>query len=121
MTPIYRSDGEWVAVYEQGHIFNVDGEWIGFLVGREVFDPAGLYLGFLSDDRRLLRKREEVDNKPRHVPPPRPVSPHLPASVPLSPLMAGLPYQIIDMFEEYPERLMYISETRPDIGEGPHE
>ena len=40
MEPIYRSDGEWVAVYEKGHLFTVDGEWLGFVVGRRVFSTA---------------------------------------------------------------------------------
>lgn len=115
MEPIYRSDGEWVAVYAEGNIFNVDGEWLGFVAGREVFDPAGQYLGFLSDDRRLLRKRSLSRRPPRLQAPERPKRPKLPASMPLAPMMRQLPHQIIDMFEEYPERLMYVSETRPDM------
>lgn len=115
MVPIYRSDGEWVAVYTQGNIFNIDGEWLGFVVGREVYDPAGLYLGFLSDDKRLLRKRS-LSLRPPHIDPPsRPPRPDIPANVPLAPLMRELPHQIIDMFEEHPERLIYVSETRPDM------
>jgi hypothetical protein len=115
MEPIYRSDGEWVAVYSEGNIFNVDGEWLGFVAGREVFDSAGQYLGFLSDDRRLLRKRSLSRRPPRLQPPERPPRPKLPASMPLAPMMRQLPHQIIDMFEEYPERLIYVSETRPDM------
>jgi hypothetical protein len=114
MEPIYRSDGEWVGVYHRGNLFNADGEWIGFVRGREVYDPAGLYLGFLSDDRRLLRKRTPPQ-KARLQPPPRPERPRLPASMPLAPMLRALPHQYVDMFEEYPERLMYISETRPDM------
>lgn len=115
MIPIYQSNGAWVAVYHKGHIFNVDGEWLGFLVGREVFDPAGMYLGFMSDDQRLLRKRSISNEPPHHAPPPRPERPRIPATMPLAPLMRELPHQIIDMFEEYPERLIYVSETRPDM------
>jgi hypothetical protein len=115
MVPIYRSDGEWVAVYREGQLFNIDGEWIGFVVKREVFDPAGQYLGFLSDDKRLLRKRS-LSNQPPHAEvPERPERPRIPASMPLAPLMRELPHQIIDMFEEYPERLLFVSETRPDM------
>lgn len=114
MQPIYRSDGEWVAVYDSGYLFNADGEWIGFVHGREVFDTSGLYLGFLSDDRRLLRKRN-IDKRPRVTPPPRPERPNLPANMPLAPMLRALPHQYVDMFEEHPERLMYISETRPDM------
>jgi hypothetical protein len=115
MVPIYRSDGEWVAVYEKGHLFNVDGEWLGFVVGREVFDTTGVYLAFLSDDQRLLRKRTRPVTHPRHTPPARPERPNIPANMPLAPMLRSLPYTIIDMFEAYPERLLHVSETRPDI------
>lgn len=115
MVPIYRSDGEWVAVYEKGHLFNADGEWIGFVVGREVYDTGGVYLGFLSDDKRLLRKRTRPVNKPRRMPPPHPKRPRMPSSVPLAPLLKTLPHQIIDMFEAYPEKLRFVSETKPDM------
>ncbi len=114
MIPIYRSDGEWVAVYDKGHLFSVEREWLGFVIGREVFDPSGEYLGFLSDDHRLLRKRT-MQELSYHPPPPRPSRPILPANIPLAPLLRALPYQIIDMFEEYPERFIFISETRPDM------
>ena len=114
MIPIYRSDGEWVAVYDKGHLFSVEQEWVGFVVGREVFDPSGEYLGFLSDDCRLLRKRT-MQELAYHSPPPRPPRPILPANAPLAPLLRILPYHIIDMFEEYPERFLFVSETRPDM------
>ncbi len=115
MVPIYQSNGAWVGVYYQGHLWNVDGEWLGFVKGREVFDTAGQYLGFLSDDQRLLRKRSIGDTVPHIDPPKRPERPLIPASMPLAPLFRELPFHIIDMFEEYPERLIYVSETRPDI------
>ncbi len=115
MVAIYRSDGEWVGVYEEGHLFNVDGEWIGFVVGREVYDPSGMYLGFLSDDRRLLRKRSRPHTRPRLTPPPQPERPALPARMPLAPMFPALPYSVVDLFEEYPERLSTIPETRPDM------
>ena len=115
MEPIYRSDGQWVAVYEKGHLHNVDGEWLGFVIGREVFDPGGLYVGFLSDDRRLLRKRALSDDPPRVPAPPEPGRLKTPGNVPLAPLLRELPFQIIDVFAELPERIAFISETRPDM------
>ncbi|MFQ5433795.1 MAG: 4-fold beta flower protein, partial [Anaerolineae bacterium] len=75
MQPIYRSDGEWVAVFLKGNLFNVDGEWIGFVKGRDVYNSGGHYLGYLSNDRRLLRKRSESTDKSRMTPPPRPERP----------------------------------------------
>lgn len=115
MQPIYRSDGEWVAIYEQGHLFNVDGEWLGFVVGRDLFDPMGRYVGFLSNDRRLLRQRTVGAEQPRRKPPKRPLRPQIPASVPLAPMLPSLPYSLIDLFEAYPEQFIYISDTRPDM------
>ena len=115
MVPIYRTDGEWVAIFHEGHLFNVDGEWLGFVIGREVYDPIGVYLGFLSNDRRLLRKRSMSENRARKKPPPRPERPRFPANMPLAPMLPALPYSIIDLFEEYPDKLTYISDTRPDM------
>jgi hypothetical protein len=104
-----------VAVYHEGHVFNVDGEWIGFVRGREVFDPSGLYLGFLSDDRRLLRSRSRPRKRQHQTAPERPERPNIPSSMPLAPLLRSLPYHLIDMFEEYPDQLSFVSETRPDM------
>lgn len=113
--PIYRSDGEWVAVYIEGHLFNVDGEWLGFVKGRNVFDTTGNYLGYFSDDRRLLRKRSLNDIPAREKVPPRPPRPQIPATMPLSTMMKSLPMGLIDMFEAYPEKLLYIADNRPDM------
>jgi len=115
VVPIYQTNGDWVAVYNKGHLFSVEGEWLGFVKGREVFDPAGMYLGFLSDDQRLLRKRAVPNDLPHQPPPPRPPRPQIPVSMPLAPLMRELPFTIIDMFEMYPEKLLMISELRPDM------
>jgi len=115
MEPIYRTDGEWVAVYTQGHIFGVGGEWLGFVVGREVFDTGGDYLGFLSDDRRLLRRRRSDKHPERREAPPRPSRPELPANMPLAPMMRELPFGIVDVFEEEGDNILFVSETRPDM------
>jgi len=103
-----------MAVYHKRSLFNADGEWIGFVRGKDVYDPNGVYLGFFSDDRRLLRRRTPPE-RPRQIPPPRPIKPDFPPHMPLAPMLRSLPYHLIDMFEEYPERLIYISETRPDM------
>jgi len=114
MKPIYKSNGEWVGVYDGGNLFNADGEWVGFAKGRDIYDTSGMYMGFLSDDRRLLRKRMPPE-KPRLKVPARPERPRLPASMPLAPMLRALPHHYIDLFEEFPEKLMYISDTRPDM------
>jgi hypothetical protein len=115
MAPIYRSDGEWVAVFSQGYIFNTEGEWIGFAIGREVFGTDGIYLGFLSDDKRLLRKRSLDVDPPRRSAPPMPERINIPAHMPLAPMFRNIPYQFIDVFEAFPERLLYVSETKQDM------
>lgn len=114
MVPIYRSDGEWVAVYHRGHVFNIDGEWLGFVVGREVYDTQGRYLGYFSEDKRLLRRRRPPE-KIRIDPPPRPSPPRVPASVPLAPVFSELTFSTLDVFQEDPDRFRYVSETRPDM------
>ncbi len=113
--PIYRSDGEWVGIFHQGHLFNADGEWLGFVVGREVYNPRGEYLAFLSDDQRMLRKRSLISEPRKMKVPARPQRPPIPSGAPLPPSFRALPYSLIDMFEEFPERFSYISETRPDM------
>lgn len=114
MVPLYQTDGEWVAVYERGHIFDVDGEWIGVVVGREVYGPTGHYLGFLSDDKRLLRKKSGVKRKVIERPA-RPERPRIPVTVPLAPMMRELPHHLVDLFEEYGKRLPFITNLMPDM------
>ena len=115
MEPIYRTDGEWVAVHHEGHIFSTAGGWLGFVDGREVFDTGGDYLGYLSDDHRLLRRRRTDEHPPRREPPPRPPRPIIPATMPLAPLLRELPFSIVDVFEEEGEKIFFVSETRPDM------
>ncbi len=90
-------------------------QWLGFVVGRQVYDTGGDYLGFLSDDRRLLRKRRSDKQPERRTPPPRPERPTLPANMPLAPLMRELPFGIVDVFEEEGDKILFVSETRPDM------
>jgi len=115
MQPIYRSDGEVVAIVHQGHLHNIDGEWIGFLRGAEVFGFNGEYIGYLSEDRRLLRSRRPP--KRELIPPPTlPTRLRgIPERFPLATLFKQLPYSTIDVFEEYPEQFRYVSDLRPDI------
>lgn len=115
MIPIYRTDGEWMAAYNEGHLFTREGEWLGFLVGREVFNPAGQYVGFLSDDQRLLRQRTVRRPPANRTPPPVPPRPVLPSVAPLAPLLRALPYQIVDVFEDQPDRFKYVADSKPDM------
>ena len=66
--PIYRSDGEWVAIQHKNHLFNIDREWIGFIVDGHVYEPySGRYLGKVSQDRRLIRQRTLFPSGARFV------------------------------------------------------
>jgi hypothetical protein len=104
--PIYTTPGDWSALLMYPYIFNTIGEWIGYMnPRREVFDVDGVYVGWLSPEPRILRKRiVEGTLKREDVPePPDRIRP--PATVPLPPMMAELPFEIIDVLEEEPERL----------------
>ncbi len=70
-------------------------------------------MGFLSDDGRVLRERIRRQRPLRPVPPAPPkIRP--PATVPLPPMFAELPWKLVDVFEEEPDIFRYISELRPD-------
>jgi len=104
--PIYSTPGDWVALMVFPHIYNTGGEWIGWVtVKRDVYDVDGFYVGWLSKDPRVLRKRVLEKEKTRRTPPPAPGKVRPPATVPLPPMMAELPFSIIDVMDEEPERL----------------
>ena len=117
---VYASNGEWAALFSEGHLYNLAGDWIGWVEpgGDQVYSVRGEYVGWLSDDFRILRKRSVDALASRRTPPPRPARIPVPASVPLAPLLRELTYDTIDVFEDMPERLHTvdtIEETRPDM------
>ncbi len=115
---IYRTDGEWVAILHESHLFDTLGEWIGWLDGGDVYALSGEYIGFISDDGRLLRPRAET-HRQRRRPPARQPRFHAPASVPLPPLFRELGYDTVDVFEASPDIFVLVSDLRPDSGEAP--
>jgi hypothetical protein len=120
LIPLYTSHGAWAGAFADGHLYNPMGDWIGWVVPgtNQVFSVVGEYVGWLSNDFRVLRKRSTTNLTPRRTPPPRMPRIKLPASVPLAPLMADLRFDIVDVFEEMPDRLHtwdFIEETRPDM------
>ncbi|GAB4546705.1 MAG: hypothetical protein Fur002_22040 [Anaerolineales bacterium] len=103
--PVYNSKGDAEAYLAYPYLFNRSGEWVGFVTPqRVVYSVLGEYVGTLSDDPRILRKRE-VEYYPRLAPPPPPVKISLPATVPLAPLMSELTHSTVDVLLEEPERL----------------
>ena len=104
--PIYTSRGDWLALMVFPHLYSSVGEWVGFLTpGRQVYDVNGLYVGWLTDEPRILRKRTYDQTPPPAAPPPPPARIRPPATVPLPRMMAELPFEIIDVLQEEPERL----------------
>jgi hypothetical protein len=104
--PIYTTGGDWAAMLIGRYLYNPQGEWIGWIDAQGlVFSVRGEYAGWLARDFRVLRKREGGADVPRRQPPPRPPRLRLPVAVALPPMMAGLPYDTIDVFEEAAYRL----------------
>jgi hypothetical protein len=104
--PIYTSQGQVGAVIAYPHVFNLSGEWIGWLSReRQVYTVNGRHVGWLSEDWRILRKRSYSGEDAPVSPPPAPPHLRLPAHFPLAPMLAELPFHIMDVLEEQPELL----------------
>jgi hypothetical protein len=101
--PIYTTLGDWSAILVYPYIYNTVGEWIGWVTSdRQVYNILGIYVGWLTDEPRILRRRIIEDTLPRREPPERPSRIRPPATVPLPPMMAELPFEIIDVLEDEP-------------------
>jgi hypothetical protein len=116
--PIYRTNGQWMALVHEGNLFDTTGEWIGWLDGTDVYSLDGEYVGFISADGRLLRQRVAPYHKRRRPPTRRPQC-KVPQTVPLPPMFAELSYSVVDVLEEEPDIFALIHELRPDAGESP--
>jgi hypothetical protein len=119
LTPIYNSRGDLDAFLLFPYIYNRQGEWIGWVTSdRKVYSVYGLYVGYYSHDNRILRKQSDVFGQERRKPPAAP-SLHItiPAHAPLAPLMAELPFGVIDVLLEQPDLLSPIGfgEGREDL------
>ncbi len=101
--PIYTTLGDWSAILVYPNIYNTLGEWIGWVTSdRQVYNILGIYVGWITEEPRILRRRIMEGKLPRRKPPPRPPGIRPPATVPLPPMMAELPFEIIDVFEDEP-------------------
>lgn len=113
MKPIYSTAGDWVALLHEDCLYDTSGEWVAWLDGKDVYTRDGMYAGFLSDDGRVLRERIRRQRPLRSAPSVL-LKVRPPASVPLAPLFAELPWKLMDVFEEDPQVFKYVSELRPD-------
>ena len=112
LIPIYTSRGEVKAFLAYPYIYNSHGEWIGWVTAdRSVYSVHGHYIGEMSNEPRILRKREASHSQQRQPSPPEPSHIHLPLTVPLAPLMREVPQNLIDVLDEAPELL-------PPVGHG---
>jgi hypothetical protein len=104
--PIYTTPGDWTALLIYPYLYNTLGEYIGWITpDRQVYDVDGVYVGWLTAEPRVLRKRVQDRKVPRLDPPVVPGKIRPPATVPLPPMMAEIPFEIIDVMDEEPERL----------------
>ncbi len=104
MTPIYTSRGETGAILISPYIFNLTGEWIGWIDSeRIVYSVHGHYVGKLTEDPRIIRKREWGYGRERRTPPTPPEKIHPPSHFPLPPMLPEIPTFMMDVLEDYPE------------------
>ena len=118
LIPIYTTSGDLGAYLIYPYLYNSIGEWIGFVTPkREVYSVLGNYVGDFTNDPRILRRRSYDFSKPRLDPPPHQPRITVPATVPLAPMMAELPFSMIDILEDEPERLSTVDfdELREDM------
>lgn len=118
LIPIYTSKGDVEAFLVYPYLYNRLGEWIGWVTpDRKVYSVLGHYVGYLIDGPRIVRRRATADLEPSLPPPPPPQRLLPPATVPLAPLMSELPYHLIDVLLEEPERLHTLDsgELRQDM------
>jgi len=109
--PIYTTPGDWEAILVFPYVYNTVGEWIGWVTpDRQVYDVDGVYVGWLTEEPRVLRRRIYDKELPRRTPPPPPDPIRPPATVPLPPMMAEIPFEIIDVLDEEP-RLLHTSDS----------
>ena len=106
LIPIYTTPGDFSAVLVYPFLYNLRGEWIGFVTPeRDVYDVDGIHVGWITAEPRILRKRVPDGKIKRIDPPEHPGRIRPPGTVPLPPMMAELPYAVVDVLDEEPERL----------------
>ena len=115
LVPEYNTRGDLEAFLLYPYFYNRMGEWIGWVTAdRKVYSVYGLYVGYYSNDGRILRKQSEVFGQDRRKPPAAPpLHITIPAHAPLAPLMAELPFGVIDVLLDQPDLL-----SPTDFGEG---
>jgi hypothetical protein len=106
LIPIYTTKGDPEAFLIYPYLFNRAGEWIGWVTPkREVYSTLGNYVGELTKEPRIVRARVMETEAPKMSPPAPPKRIAPPSTVPLPPMMGDLPFSMIDVLLDEPERL----------------
>lgn len=114
-TFIRNTAGDWIAVEQDGHIWDLRGEWIGWIEGdQDVYKVDGEWVGQLHKDGRIIRKRTDR-RRDLNVAPARPEPPEIPVRAPLPPAFTELTFSQIDVLEEDPDAFKKLSDLRPDM------
>lgn len=114
--PLYASSGRWMGLLVERYLYNTEGDWLGWVENDgAVYSVRGEYVGQLNRDMRIVRRRVIPDSLPRKsLPGTPPLRIERPVSAPLPPLFQELPPEIMDVFDEQPDRLHPV-ETAEDI------
>ncbi len=114
--PLYASSGRWAGILLERYLYSTEGEWLGWVENDgAVYSVRGEYVGQLNRDMRVLRRRVVPDSLPRkNLPAAPPLRIERPLSAPLPPLFQELPPEIMDVFDEQPDRLHPV-ETAEDV------
>jgi len=103
LIPIYNSRGEVGALLSFPYIFNLSGEWIGWVTPeRNVHSVHGHYVGMLTDDPRIVRKREIALTIHRLKSPEPPPAIRPPVRFPFAPQLPELGTNMVDVLVDAP-------------------
>jgi len=107
LIPIYTTRGDVGAFLSYPYIYSRSGEWIGVATPKqEIYSVHGHYVGKITKEPRILRKMSDAYDKPRRITTERPPERiQIPATVPLAPMMAELPFGMIDVLQDDPDLL----------------
>jgi len=107
LIPIFTTHGDVGAFLLYPYLYDLQGEWIGWVSSdRMVYSVLGYHVGMLTKDPRIISPQARSEMLPRRTPPPHPESIRPPARIPLAPIMADIPSNMMDVLVDAPEQLL---------------
>jgi len=107
LIPVFTTQGDVGAFLLYPYLYNLQGEWIGWVSSdRNVYSVLGYHVGILTKDPRIITPQARSEALPRREPPPQPDPIRPPASLPLAPIMADIPSNMMDVLVDAPEQLL---------------